>query len=119
MIKTLLAGGALCLAPLAALAADLPARMPVKAMPAVAPAFSWTGFYVGAHVGYGWGTHDTGVLDGEPKSKGVLGGVQAGYKFQTGHVVLGREADWLFSGIQADDRGPFTPGGRAARAPGI
>jgi outer membrane immunogenic protein len=39
-----------------ALAADLPARMPVKAPPLVAPAvFTWTGCYIGAHGGYAWG----------------------------------------------------------------
>ena len=30
------------------------ADMPVKYRPVVAPAFSWTGGYVGASVGYGW-----------------------------------------------------------------
>jgi outer membrane immunogenic protein len=91
MIKTLLAGTALCLMPLGALAADLPARVPVKAAPALAPApaFSWSGFYIGGHVGYGWGGHDTELLDEDHKSQGVLGGFQAGYNLQTGNIVLG------------------------------
>ena len=38
----------------AAFAADLPARMPTKAPVAVAAPFSWTGCYVGGHVGAGW-----------------------------------------------------------------
>ena len=40
-----------------AAAADLPARMPVKA-PVIAPApFSWTGFYLGIHGGGAWMKH--------------------------------------------------------------
>jgi len=37
-----------------ALAADLPLKVP----PAAAAVWSWSGFYVGAHGGYGWG-HDS------------------------------------------------------------
>ena len=42
--------------PAAHLAAALPALaadMPTRAPPIVAPAYNWTGFYVGGHVGYG------------------------------------------------------------------
>src|SRR5262249_6038125 len=46
-----------------AMAADL---LPVKAPPMVAPiVYSWTGFYIGGNVGYGWGReHDDGSLTG-------------------------------------------------------
>ncbi|HLX14688.1 MAG TPA: hypothetical protein VKS24_05720 [Bradyrhizobium sp.] len=38
-----------------ALAADLPARMPVKAPPVVAAVpYTWTGCYGGGHIGAGW-----------------------------------------------------------------
>src|SRR5260370_36942765 len=66
MKKTLLAGvatGALAIAA-PANAADL--RMPVKAAPIAAPApyFSWTGCYVGAHVGHAWGKkHNSNARD--------------------------------------------------------
>ena len=36
------------------LAADAPVRMPVKA-PGKPATYDWTGFYVGGHLGYGWG----------------------------------------------------------------
>src|SRR5262245_53987692 len=52
-MKTLLGGlaiSALLAAP--ALAADLPARMPVKAPPPVVSVYSWTGCYIGGHGGW-------------------------------------------------------------------
>ena len=110
MLKTLLAGTALCLISFGAVAADLPARMPAKAPAYVAASSSWTGFYVGAHVGYGWGAHDAELLDVDHKSNGILGGFQAGYNLQVGSAVLGIEADWSFSGVKSDDRVLFTAG---------
>jgi hypothetical protein len=35
------------------------ADLPMKAAPMPAPVWSWTGFYVGAHAGAGWGTTET------------------------------------------------------------
>lgn len=107
----------------AALAADMPARMPVKA-PAVIAAPLWTGFYIGSHAGYSWGsvdgdmTHDVVVPTGnfpifsfsdpgvvpfpglsrDVKPQGPLGGFQAGYNFQSGRVVYGVEADVSWTG---------------------
>src|ERR1700676_5693639 len=37
-------------------AADLPVKAP--RMVAAAPAFSWSGCYAGAHLGWGWGRQD-------------------------------------------------------------
>jgi outer membrane immunogenic protein len=46
------------------LAADLPARVPPSAPTYVAPAaFSWTGFYLGGNIGWGWSSGD-GTFDG-------------------------------------------------------
>src|SRR5438445_2707369 len=58
MKKTMLAGVAalaVCGATTTALAADLPPRAPrvFAPAPAIAPSFSWTGFYIGAHAGRG------------------------------------------------------------------
>ena len=61
---------------------------------------TWTGIYVGGHVGYAWGdaeVRDTngGVPPGpfhyEPK--GAFAGGTAGYNWQLGNVVVGIEAD--------------------------
>lgn len=85
------------------------ADMPVKAAaPVVAPAFSWTGFYIGAQAGYGWGHHDrttltTGVSNGYD-SRGFLGGVHGGYNYQIlPNWVIGLEADYNWSGATGDD----------------
>jgi outer membrane immunogenic protein len=79
---------------------------------AYAPAFSWTGFYLGGHLGYGSGNHgvasdafdDTKAFDYE--SHGVFGGGQIGYNLQTGSVVLGVEADIGFLSFEGDDFAP-------------
>jgi high affinity Mn2+ porin len=80
-----------------AAAADLPLKAP--AMRAI---FDWTGFYVGAHVGYGRGTSDAVLTDptvtaGPGVASGMIGGVQAGYnyRFRLG-ILLGVEGDLSF-----------------------
>ncbi|PWB82656.1 MAG: porin family protein [Methylocystaceae bacterium] len=115
-MKNLSAATAIALALTAgsALAADLPSRKgpPVYIEPA--PVFTWTGFYGGVNVGYGW-ADPRNVYGSEyflnvptglawsyngPNFDGVLGGGQIGYNYQfagTGFVV-GVEAD-----IQAAD----------------
>ena len=87
-----------------AVAADLPARSQVPA-PVVAPAFSWTGFYLGGELG--WMRTDpkytTGVLllgmpfvVAAPASdkNGLSYGALAGYNYQAGNLVLGIEGDF-------------------------
>ncbi len=88
-----------------ALAADMALKAPP---PAPAPAYSWTGFYIGGNVGYGWSHRDfintlTGTLaniqnsaanSGEDDGKGWLGGGQVGFNYQfLSHLVVGVEAD--------------------------
>jgi high affinity Mn2+ porin len=87
-------------------AADVP--MPLKAP---IPAFyDWTGFYFGAHAGYGWGRGNwtaqntlvsepalSGSLDFASRAGGLLGGFQAGYNYMLpSHMVLGFETDLTF-----------------------
>ncbi len=69
--------------------------------PQVAQIPSWTGFYIGANVGYGWGS-----AAGE-NPNGFLTGVQAGYNFQFAGspLVVGIETDFDWSGVSS---GPFS-----------
>jgi outer membrane immunogenic protein len=96
-----------------ALAADIPARMPVKAPPPVAVPWSWAGFYIGVHAGAAWnhaafadlGDNTVPPIQNrapvgdfwKPERVGFIGGGQIGYNFQSGNVVYGLEAD--FSGV--------------------
>jgi outer membrane immunogenic protein len=102
--------------------------MPLKARPMAAPAFSWTGFYVGANVGGAW-TPGTGgsefapvfapfivlppavaiptvipgqlaQLGGGGSGSGVIGGGQIGYNWQVQQFVLGVEADIVGTGLK-------------------
>src|SRR5262249_51067999 len=93
-----------------AMAADLPVKAPAMI---AAPAFSWTGFYIGAHVGYGWGTIESTNVNGNapfpPGSShstdvnGILGGVQAGYNYQFApNWVAGLEGEFSWSGIDGN-----------------
>ncbi|HSI42491.1 MAG TPA: outer membrane protein [Xanthobacteraceae bacterium] len=115
MKKLLLAATALGfgLSASAAFAADM--SYPVKAAPIMAPipVFSWTGFYIGANVGYGWAETDNwnyGYYDsynggGKVKPDGWFGGGQIGYNYQfTNNVVVGLEADFEFADMK-DTRG--------------
>lgn len=82
----------------AANAADLG---PVYKAPAFAPApVSWTGFYIGANEGFGWGKYSLLPLQTEMNPKGVNGGVQLGYNYQISNVVLGIEGDFQFADHQ-------------------
>jgi outer membrane immunogenic protein len=90
--------------------------MAVKAPPMTAPpsgpAYDWSGFYVGAHVGYLWGrttVWEDGVLT-EPgaATNGGIGGILAGYNYQTGPWVFGVSAD--FGWTNAHGVGPPPPG---------
>ncbi len=92
----------------AAIAADIPARMPAKAPAMVpVPVFTWTGFYIGLHAGYGWGDSSwvddpalTGLALGSHKISGALAGGQIGYNWQTGPWVFGIEADAAWADIK-------------------
>ena len=96
--------------------------IPAKADP------SWTGFYIGAHGGYGWsdwdgyagttaGTNPVTVIDGanDPyrtlSDEGWFGGAQLGFNLQNGQFVFGIEGDisWadIDAGGQLDAGGPL------------
>ncbi len=77
-----------------ALAADMPARMPVKAVP-YAAAYNWTGAYIGLNAGYGWDRSGDalGILG---NVNGFVGGGQIGYNWQPvgSPLVVGIEGDF-------------------------
>jgi outer membrane immunogenic protein len=102
MKKFLLSGVALAvLVATPALAADMATRGPVYKAPAAAPLFNWTGFYVGAHAGYGWG--ETTFVD----TDGWFGGGQLGVNYQFApNWVWGVEAD--LSGADISGRNTAT-----------
>ncbi|MFS8037303.1 outer membrane protein [Xanthobacter sp. AM11] len=101
--RALLGATALALLAGSASAADLANRYPVKAAPIPVQVFSWTGFYVGGNVGWGWVSNS---FDYTPfalptysynlgDSNGFFGGFQLGYNYQfANNVVLGVEADF-------------------------
>jgi outer membrane immunogenic protein len=84
-----------------AAAADLPAA-PYYTAPEPLTAYSWAGPYLGATLGYEWGT----VSDSPTRPSGIAGGVEAGYNWQRGAFVFGGEADIQLSGAD-DTLSPF------------
>jgi outer membrane immunogenic protein len=65
-------------------------------------AYSWAGPYLGGNLGYDWGS-----IDHNPtKPSGFVGGVQAGYNWQSGHWVFGVEGDIEATGA-ADTFAPW------------
>ena len=62
MKKILLSSVALLGLATGALAADLPSRRAPAPIIAAVPVFTWTGFYVGVKVGYGWNANDNDIV---------------------------------------------------------
>src|SRR6202011_4931491 len=100
----------------------LPSGKEMKSVvqPAVEQECNWTGFYVGVHVGYGWGDlkwtdTDTNTFSFEPgggtpdlsgptvldegSADGIIVGGQAGYNYQFGHFVVGVEGEFSYSDV--------------------
>jgi outer membrane immunogenic protein len=87
-----------------AAAADLGSYTP-SPEPSYAPqtGFSWTGPYVGAMIGYGWGNSK---LNGHnANADGVTGGAYAGYNFAISNFLLGVEGDATASGMEGKNSG--------------
>jgi len=105
-------------------AADLAAQY-TKA-PMMAPAYNWTGFYVGGNVGGQWGSSDpststvfspTGYFAASSvpavntvgaqgiNSSSVTGGLTAGYNWQVNNAVFGIEGDINYFGFKGSASG--------------
>jgi len=92
LLAALLAGVAT-----SAFAADLPThKAPPMMQPVYAPAFSWTGFYIGVNGGLGYA--DVGNTNFASSSGGVAGGT-VGYNYQIGQFVGGVEGDLDWTGM--------------------
>jgi outer membrane immunogenic protein len=134
MRRILLAGLALCAPIMPAMAADV---APLSKIPPP-PVLSWTGFYIGANVGWagstdavtnngtdtGGGGLGTSLLNGgipgaiNLNQTGFIGGGQVGYNWQVWpNWVVGIEAD--FQGADAKGSNAFTFGGGGPPPPPI
>jgi outer membrane immunogenic protein len=111
--KVLLASAALAVFASPGFAADLP----VKAPPPPPPVYDWTGLYVGGNVGWGWDhsvstevppstslAFPNGTVFNAFNGNGFLGGVQAGFNYQTPyHLVVGVEGDFDWTDIKGTE----------------
>jgi outer membrane immunogenic protein len=101
-----------------ALAADLPYA--TKAPSAAAAVYDWTGVYVGAFGGGGYGNHNVNNANGAPfpfadftanyTSTGGIAGGEIGYNWQSGPIVVGIEGQLAWSGIKGNDASAFNAG---------
>jgi len=93
-------------------AADLP-MAPAYTAPVVppVPAYSWTGIYLGLNGGYGFGQSTPMSLFSDTFSSfsynasGWLAGLTAGAQIQSGHTVIGLEADIDWTNIVGSSSG--------------
>jgi len=126
-LKALLLAGTAAFLGGSALAADLPARMPVKAPAVAAAPYSWTGCYIGGHAGAGWGrtaisdpnatgspfgpiTRTPDATIGMHDTGAVVGGqVGCDYQFASNWVV-GLAGDFSWAKIDGQANDPFFGG---------
>jgi len=87
---------------------------PAPSAPIPSPVFNWTGGYIGAHVGYGWGNGDAVDLGDDffdedfgqthdVRTEGFIGGVQVGYNWQSNSIVYGIEANLGYLGLDGEN----------------
>ena len=101
-----------------ALGADRPAY--TKAPSIAAPVYDWSGFYVGAFGGGGYGNHNVNDALGPNtpfanytanySSTGGVAGGEVGYNWQSGNLVVGLESDLFWSGIKGNDAAAVAAG---------
>jgi outer membrane immunogenic protein len=113
-LRAIVAATALMTITLGAQAADLP--MAPSYQPAAAPVvvrqvYNWTGIYLGLNGGYTFGQSTPMSLYSDSftafdyDASGFLGGLTAGAQIQSGHTVIGLEADIDWANITGSGRG--------------
>lgn len=140
LFRSTLAAAAVVLLSLPAVAADLPTSKPAvgavaapaaaPVVPTIKPISSWSGFYVGANAGAAFGENALKPTSANPNFFGALdiagfgrqsdtqsftGGVNGGYNYQFGPMVVGLETDFNYAnldqhrrGFASETFGPFT-----------
>lgn len=66
---------------------------------AAPPVYNWSGFYVGANAGYGWGEGHEGLDFGKFDTQGLVFGVQGGYNMHWQGFVVGFEVDAMLGSV--------------------
>jgi outer membrane immunogenic protein len=94
-----------------ALAADMPVLRESTVIPV--PTYSWSGFYIGVHGGWGFGNVDFSRtqfdIGGHTMDGGLFGG-HIGYNWQIGYSwLVGLEASGTWSGVKKTVFGPAFP----------
>ena len=93
------------------------ADIPSKASPFSTSANSWTGFYLGASVGAGFGNNQFhtsspvagSALNSDTNIHSWIGGFQLGYNYQINRIVIGAEGNFDWAGFNKTL--PCNPGG--------
>ena len=112
MKKLMLIGVALAALVAPATAADLrPRPAPVYKAPVPAPVFSWTGCFIGGHIGGGWGYKDFELANfgtdlGSHTIDGIVGGAQVGCDYQAGPWVIGVQGMFSWSDLDGSNVRP-------------
>ncbi len=68
--------------------------------------YNWTGFYLGAHVGYGWADFSgadplLGAVSSSTTANGLIYGGQVGFNYQLGSWVFGIEGEFSFGDVKS------------------
>lgn len=117
MKRVALAASILAASAVGASAADMAPRYAKAPVAAPVLIYDWSGIYIGADVGYGWGrSSGTGAnaagffpVPYSLEPSGVIGGGFIGGNYQISNVVLGIEADWQAADL--NESGNFVLGG--------
>lgn len=97
------------------LAVSLVASPLLGSSSSLAQTADWSGFYVGAVAGYGWGEGtycdvSCTFIGPTVENEGFMGGATVGYNHQFDSIVLGIEADYMFGEIDGSTAIGIVPG---------